>query len=292
MLATLGKLPTTPDWAFEFKWDGVRAVTYVQNGLVEVVSRNDRAITSTYPELRALARLPDVVLDGEIVALHKQRPRFAKLQNRMHVGRPSDELLRNVPVVYYVFDLMYLKGTKLTGTGYRERRKALEALGIDLPQARTPPSFVDTDGQDVLASAEEHGLEGVVAKRLGSLYEPGKRSAAWIKVPLVKTQEVVIGGWQPGEGRRQGTIGSLLLGIPDEQGLRYVGKVGTGFTEKMLRELHHLLSRRSTSPFYNKAPNAQWVEPTLIGEVEFRQWTEDGRLRHSSWRGLRPDKTD
>lgn len=266
MLATPGELPDTDGWAFEFKWDGVRAITYVQNGLVEVVSRNDRAITNTYPELRATGRLPDVVLDGEIVALDQGRPSFERLQLRMHVARPAQDAIRKVPVAYYVFDLLHLKGDSLVHLPYAERRKALESLGIDFPEVRVPPSFTDTDGELVLASAKEHQLEGVIAKRVHAQYEPGKRSRAWVKVPLVQTQEVVIGGWLPGEGRRAGTIGSLLLGVPDADGLRYVGKVGTGFTDAMLRDLQHRLTPAGRSPF-TETPgerNVRWVTPRLV----------------------------
>jgi bifunctional non-homologous end joining protein LigD len=289
MLATPGPLPVTAGWAFEFKWDGVRAVTYVRNGIVEVVSRNDRSITTTYPELRAVGRLPDVVLDGEVVALDRGRPSFSKLQHRMHIARPSDEVLRRVPVAYYVFDLLWLRGESLVRVPYLERRDLLKDLGVDVP-----PFFTDVRGADVLESAREHGLEGVIAKRATSPYEPGKRSPAWVKVPLLQTQEVVIGGWLPGEGRRAGTIGSLLLGVPSDDGLRYVGKVGTGFTDPMLRRLHRTLTRRASSPFIEvpalHARGVQWVEPEWVGEVEYRAWTPEGRLRHSSWRGLRPDK--
>jgi bifunctional non-homologous end joining protein LigD len=149
-----------------------------------------------------------------------------------------------------------------------------------------------------LAAAQEQQLEGIVAKRLDSVYEPGRRSKNWIKVKLVNTQEVVLGGWKPGKGRRAGTVGSLLLGIPGPGGLQYVGHVGTGFTREMLDDLHRRLRalERKTSPFAGELPprdakDAHWVTPKLVGEVSFSEWTRDGRLRHPSWRGLRPDKS-
>ncbi|TQM78480.1 bifunctional non-homologous end joining protein LigD [Saccharothrix saharensis] len=302
MLAAPGQLPTGAGWAFEFKWDGVRAVTYVRGGRVRAMTRNDLEVSATYPELRALATLPgdhEVVLDGEIVALGARRqPDFGRLQARMHVARPGDELLARVPVVYYVFDLLHVDGRSLLGAPYARRREELGGLGLGgVPGVRVPPSFTEVDGEDVLAVASDYGLEGVVAKRVTSRYEPGRRSTAWVKVPLVRTQEVLIGGWRPGDGRRAGTIGSLLLGVPSDDGLRYVGKVGTGFTHSALLDLQERLRplARTGSPFVDPVPadqarRAHWVRPELVGEVEYRTWTTDGRLRHSSWRGLRPDK--
>ncbi|MEU4446433.1 non-homologous end-joining DNA ligase [Actinosynnema sp. NPDC050801] len=302
MLASSGQLPTGSGWAFEFKWDGVRAVTYVRGGRVRAMTRNDLEVSATYPEVRALSALlgdREAVLDGEIVALGTRRqPDFGLLQSRMHVARPGDDLLARVPVVYYAFDLVHLDGRSLLGVPYSERRAELAALGLgDLAEVRVPPSFTDVDGRDVLAVAADYGLEGVVAKRVTSRYEPGRRSAGWVKAPLVRTQEVLIGGWRPGDGRRAGTIGSLLLGVPSDAGLRYVGKVGTGFTHSTLLDLQERLRplARTASPFVGPVPaeharRAHWVRPELVGEVEYRTWTTDGRLRHSSWRGLRPDK--
>lgn len=302
MLASPGRLPPGPGWAFEFKWDGVRAVTYARGGRVRAMTRNDLEVSGTYPEVRALSALlgdHDAVLDGEIVALgERKQPDFGRLQTRMHVARPGGDLLARVPVVYYVFDLLHLDGRSLLGAPYAERRQELVALGLGgRPEVRVPPSFGEVHGEDVLAVAEDYGLEGVVAKRVTSRYEPGRRSAAWVKVPLVRTQEVLIGGWRPGDGRRAGTIGSLLLGVRCDDGVHYVGKVGTGFTHSALLALEERLRplERAESPFVDAVPadharRAHWVRPELVGEVEYRAWTTDGRLRHSSWRGLRPDK--
>jgi bifunctional non-homologous end joining protein LigD len=302
MLASPGPLPTGPGWAFEFKWDGVRVVAYARGGHVRAMTRNDLEVSATYPEVGALTTLlgdHEAVLDGEIVALGaRKQPDFGRLQSRMHVVRPGDDLLVRVPVVYYVFDLLHLDGRSLLGVPYSQRREELAALALGgRPEVRVPPSFTDADGSDVLAVAEDYGLEGVVAKRVTSRYEPGRRSTAWVKVPLLRTQEVLIGGWQPGDGRRAGTIGSLLLGVLSDDGLRYVGKVGTGFTHSALLDLQERLRplARHGSPFVGQVPadharRAHWVRPELVGEVEYRTWTTDGRLRHSSWRGLRPDK--
>ena len=302
MLASSGQVPTGVGWAFEFKWDGVRAVTYVRGGRVRAMTRNDLEVSATYPEVSALSALlgdRDAVLDGEVVALGAQRqPDFGRLQSRMHVARPGDDLLARVPVVYYVFDLLHVDGRSLLDAPYSQRREELSGLGLGgRAEVRVPPSFAEADGEDVLAVAADYGLEGVVAKRVTSRYEPGRRSTAWVKVPLLRTQEVLIGGWRPGDGRRAGTIGSLLLGVRSDDGLRYVGKVGTGFTHSALLDLQERLRplARQGSPFADPVPadharRAHWVRPELVGEVEYRTWTTDGRLRHSSWRGLRPDR--
>jgi bifunctional non-homologous end joining protein LigD len=302
MLAGAGQLPTGPGWAFEFKYDGVRAITYSSGSQVRVLSRNSNDVTTTYPELAAVAGLlggHSAILDGEIVALEGgDRPSFARLAERIHVAAPTPSLLRTVPVLYYLFDLLWIDGTSLLDEPYDRRRQLLAGLALDGPAVRTPRYFTDVDGTAVLASAELNGLEGVVAKRRNAPYRPGRRSTdAWTKVPLVRTQEVLILGWKPGQGRRAGTIGSLLLGVLDDSGsLRFAGHVGTGFTDAMLHHLQEQLSAiaRPTPPVpdvpRDQARHARWVEPELVGEVAFRNWTPDGRLRHPSWRGLRPDR--
>ncbi|MEU8817253.1 non-homologous end-joining DNA ligase [Actinoplanes sp. NPDC048796] len=301
MLAALGPLPTGPGWAFEFKYDGVRAVTYAAGGEVRALTRNDNDVTTTYPELAEIATLLDgrqAILDGEIVALEAgERPSFALLQNRMHVAAPPAALLHTVPIRYYVFDVLRLDGESTIDLPYRRRRELLAALRLDGATVRTPANFPDADGTIVLDAAKLSGFEGVVAKREDGVYRPGRRSPEWTKVPLIRTQEVLIVGYEPGEGRRSGTIGSLLLAVPDqEQSLRYAGQVGTGFTDAMLQHLQAELdaARRTTAPVpgvpRDHARHARWVEPTLVGEVAFRNWTVDGRLRHASWRGLRPDR--
>jgi bifunctional non-homologous end joining protein LigD len=297
------ELPRDDDqWAYEFKWDGVRGISYVDEGRVRVLSRSDRDITLTYPELAELGALTDrpAVFDGEIVALRDGRPDFGALQSRMHVQRPTERLLAAVPVEYYVFDVLYLDDRMLIDEPYERRRAALDDLAPAGRHIRTSPWFVGC-GQDVLAASVANGLEGVIAKRLDSGYQPGKRSRAWLKVKNVRHQEVVIGGWKPGAGRRAGAIGSLLLGVNndrhDGRGLEFVGHVGTGFTDAMLRDLAVRLRplERPTSPFAGEVPrefarHAHWVEPLLVGEVAYGELTTEGRLRHPTWRGLRPDK--
>lgn len=305
MLATPGELPGLADddrYAYEMKWDGVRAVAYVQHAEVRVMTRNDRDVTATYPELLEVAQAVaghDAVLDGEIVAFDDGRPSFAALQQRMHVGDVDQarRLARQVPVSYLVFDVLWLDGEDLTRWPYDKRRARLEGLGIDRTAIQVPPVFFGS-GADALYASQSTGLEGILAKRRDARYEPGRRSRSWIKVKNIRSQEVVIGGWRPGSGRREGGIGSLLLGIPSDDGLTYVGHVGTGFTQAMLDDLKARLTRleRVSSPFDQPLAradgrDARWVTPKLVGEVVFGEWTRDGRLRQPSWRGLRPDKS-
>jgi bifunctional non-homologous end joining protein LigD len=301
MLAVPGDLPTGPGWAYEYKWDGVRAVTYVNRaGQLRVMSRNDRDVTETYPEIGVLAGLVSgraVVLDGELVTLDRRGvPSFANLQRRMHVVAPSRTLIASAPVQYVVFDLLYLD-RPIVNRPLSHRRAALERLPLDDPRVLLSPVF-DRDPDAVMAAAREQRLEGVVSKRTDSAYQPGRRSPAWRKTALIQTTEVIIAGYKPGEGRRVGTVGSLVLGVHDADGrLVYVGGVGTGFTGEMLDDLQRRLRplEGATSPFASPIPPADakgvhWVEPVLVGEVVYRTFTPDHRLRHSSWRGLRPDR--
>ena len=277
---------------------GVRAITYVGGDQVRLVSRNDKEMAGSYPELAVLAdriRAP-VILDGEIVALRAGRPDFGVLQSRMHVRRPTARLIEHAPVhlYLYLFDLLYQGPDSLLELPYTERRARLEDLGLNTDPVRTPPWFRD-DAEVVLAVSLEHGLEGVVGKPLASRYWPGRRRD-WIKVKNVRAQEVIICGWKPGQGRRADTIGSLLVGVYGDDGrLRYAGNVGTGFTEAMFTGLMAQLGplQRETSPFGAPVPyarGAHWVEPRLVGEVAFTEWTADGSMRHPSWRGLRAGK--
>ena len=202
-----------------------------------------------------------------------------------------------VPVVYVIFDLLHLDGRSLLREPYEKRREQLDALGLAGASWQVSPVF-DGPGADVLAASRDQGMEGVLAKRRDSIYEPGKRTQTWRKVKHVRAQEVIIGGWRPGKGRRADKIGSLILAIPENGKLRYVGQVGTGFTEALLADLGARLGRleRKSSPFATELPravrrDAHWVTPKLVGEVAFTEWTPDGLLRHPSWRGLRPDKS-
>ncbi|MBY6062527.1 ATP-dependent DNA ligase [Microbacterium esteraromaticum] len=297
----------TPAWA-EVKWDGIRAIGTWQasdaGGRFTLRARSGTDITSRYPELTAdgAPDLPasDAVVDGEIVAFDAQgRPSFARLQDRMHLTRPREierEVVRT-PVIYVLFDLLRLDGHDLTGLPLRQRRELLERLASDLDApVQVPPVFDDLDA--ALALSRDYGLEGIVIKDPASPYRAGTRSASWLKIKNTQTQEVVIVGIRPGQGNRAGGIGSLLLAVPDEAGrLRYVGRVGTGFTDRMLRDLDQRLQPlRIEHPPLEGVPDADrrdalWVRPTLVGEVEFANWSPAGVLRHSRWRGLRPDKT-
>ncbi len=303
MLATLGDLPMSGSWAYEFKWDGARAIVRVDaEGGVAVASRNDRDVTATYPELHQLGSLASgrrLTVDGEIVALDRSGvPSFSLLQRRMHVVRPSPTLVSRVPVRLYVFDVVYLDDRLTTTLRYVQRRKLLAGLHLADTAVATPQWWDGGAGEEVMTAAASLGMEGVIAKRMDSVYEPGVRSRSWIKAPFNRTVEVVIGGWTPGSGRRANSIGSLLLGMYDENGrLRYVGHVGTGFTQHMLAELYRLLAPLSVdaSPFGEPVPreharDARWVTPSLVGDVAYRAVTPDSRLRHPSWRGLRPDR--
>jgi len=288
-------------WAFELKWDGVRAIVRIDAGRVEARSRNDRDVTVAYPELGRLTDLlpGGLLLDGEMVAFDAAgRPSFELLQSRMHISTAerATHLAAETPVRFLVFDLLFAAGRSLVGSPYAERRALLEALALDDPAATTSPAW-QGGGADVLAASRAQHLEGIVAKRLDSAYEPGRRSRMWRKLKNIRTQEVVIGGWRPGNGRRAGAIGSLLVGVPGPAGLDYAGHVGTGFTERALADLGEQLAplARDSSPFAVDLPtadrrDAHWVDPRLVGEAAFTVWTRDGRLRHPTWRGLRPDK--
>ncbi len=303
MLATTADLPgDDAGWTYEMKWDGVRTIGYVDGGRLTLLSRNDHDVTSTYPELRRLGESlgsTQVILDGEIVAFDELgRPSFGRLQQRLGVTAAAQtrRLAAEHPVVYILFDLLHLDGQSTLSLPYAQRRELLEGLELSGPAWQTPPAL-DGEGTDLLAATREQGLEGIVAKRTDSTYQPGRRTASWLKIKNILDVEVVVGGWSPGTGRRSDTLGALLVGIPEDEGLRYVGKVGTGFSDALLRDLEKRLTRleRKTSPFLDvprkDAKDAHWCSPTLVGEVAYSSWTNDGRLRHPRWRGLRPDKS-
>jgi bifunctional non-homologous end joining protein LigD len=304
MLATPGALPPLDqdeDWAYEFKWDGVRALARVEGGRLRLHARKGNDITARYPELRFLGEelgSTEAWLDGEIVALVDGRPSFYALQHRIHAEgeRAIKRAVAETPITYLIFDVLHLEGRSTLELPYSDRRELLERLELAGPNWHTSPMYVG-DGGAVAEAAREQRLEGVIAKRLASRYFPGRRSPDWIKIAETRPVEVIIGGWRPGEGRREDTLGSLMIGVPTAEGLRYVGQVGTGFTDEVLKSLIAKLraAERKTPPFVNEVPRdrakgAHWVDPSLVGEVEFLNWTADGRLRAPRWRGLRTDK--
>ena len=315
MMAVLASgLPRDEDrYGLEFKWDGIRAVTFWDGQNVRLVSRNRIDLTVRYPELLPLGDALGshrAVLDGEIVALDaapgvlaksrdfvgwEGRPSFELLQQRMGLTAEADvrRKMVDVPVTYMVFDAIWLDGRPLTGEQYERRRALLEELGLAGPHWQTPAYQVD-HGQALLQTSREKGLEGLIAKRIDSVYELGRRSGAWLKVKHRLRQELVIGGWLEGEGRRRGLPGALLVGYYQDGRFVYAGKVGTGFTDAMLARLHALMQplERSEPPFeVGKPPSrAHFVEPKLVAEFEFSEWTRAGELRAPSFKGLREDK--
>lgn len=300
MLATLGPPPTGDGWGWEFKWDGYRALAAVAGERLALWSRSGRGVTDAYPELAGLPTALSgraVLLDGEIVAPDEQgRPSFSLLQQRNR-SRPDRGLVERVPVQYYVFDVLVVDGEPVMGLPYEQRRALLEDVRPEHERVVVPPTTEGMSGEQMLAIAREHGLEGVVAKRRGSLYRPGRRSPDWIKVPLTRRTEVVVGGWTPGEGRRHGSFGAVLVGAHDEHGdLVYLGRVGTGWRDSALRTLRTRLDQMAspTCPFASVprevARQAHWVRPELVGEVRYRELTSDGFLRGPAWLGDRPDR--
>jgi bifunctional non-homologous end joining protein LigD len=304
MKATLARLPPDDEgWAYEIKWDGVRALAFCEPGHLRLVTRTGRDVTRRYPEVRGIlgqlgAR--EALLDGELVAFDERgRPSFQLLQRRMHVESEAvvRRLRESIPVTYVIFDLLHLDGRSLLELPYEERRRELEALGLDGERWQVP-RYHRGNGAALLAASRERGLEGIIAKRLDSPYRPGKRGRDWLKIKNVRGQEVVIGGWVPGQGQRRGRIGALVVGYYERDGeerrLRYAGKVGTGFSEEELGMLAARLGplRRRTSPFEGRQPpkEAIFVEPELVCEVEFSEWTRAGTLRQPSYKGLRDDK--
>jgi bifunctional non-homologous end joining protein LigD len=302
MLARLAKLPASDrDWGVEVKWDGVRAIAYCRPGRLELQTRNLNEVTSQYPEVRRLSRQlgsRDAVLDGELVAFDENgRPSFERLQQRIHQTSASvvRRRMKSHPVTYVIFDLLYLDGLNLMGEPYSRRRELLEGLELAGESWQTP-GCSRGHAKELLAASAEQELEGIVLKRLDSPYSPGRRTGSWLKVKNLGRQEFVIGGWLPGEGRRRGSLGALLLGHFDPEGeaLRYAGKVGTGFSDRDLEELLGRLRplRRKANPFAGRRGprQANFVEPRLVAEIEFRELTAEGMVRHGSYKGLREDK--
>jgi bifunctional non-homologous end joining protein LigD len=292
MLATLGDtLPTGDDWLFEVKFDGYRALATIRDGACRLVSRNDNDLTGRFPELAdelvKAVKTPHAVLDGEICRLDETgRSSFSELQ------RGSG------PLVFYAFDVLELDGAALVELPLRERQEQLGRL-LDERSRAVRRSVAFEDGAALLEAAREKGLEGVIAKRASSRYVPGKRSRDWRKLKLHNEDEFVVAGYTRGSGRRSGTFGALVLAVRDQGELRYVGNVGTGFDDREIDRLLALLAplRRATTPLAEppkmlrvRTDDVQWVEPELVAQVRYGEWTHDGRLRHPTYLGLRDDK--
>jgi bifunctional non-homologous end joining protein LigD len=301
MMAKLtDKIPAPDDaWGFEFKWDGIRAVAYVDGGIVKLISRSGEHITPRYPEIHAMGRAlgsRQVILDGEIVALDdKGRPSFEEIQQRMGLTSETEirRKMKEVPVTYMIFDVVWQDGHALLDKPYTERRATLAKLKLAGASWQTPP-YEKGGGKAMLQASAKAGLEGIVAKKLDSKYEPGRRSGAWQKIKNRNRQELVIAGWLEGEGKRKGYPGALLVGYYKDGKFVYAGKVGTGFTEVTLEKLNKLLKplARKTSPFDEGSPPraAHFVEPKIVGEFEFVEWTKSGQLRAPAFKGFREDK--
>ena len=303
MLATLtAEAFDDPEWVFEPKWDGIRAIA-VCGEETRLVSRNHKDITVAYPELHDLhdqVVALDAMLDGEIVAFDEAVPSFHRLQQRMHLRDPRkiEQMAKRIPAAFLVFDLLYLDDEDLTGRPLEERRRLLEESIVPTETMQLSP-VTDGEGVALFEAAAAQGLEGIMAKRRSSRYQPGARSRDWLKAKVTFDADVVIVGWTEGEGRRAGTLGSLVMAVFDGPDLRYVGNVGTGFDRESLADALERLQglgeaeRSFPADVVRSRPElrgAHWVSPTLVAKVEHRQLTSAGRLRAPSFQGFREDK--
>ena len=290
-------------YVLEPKWDGVRIIFTVHEGSVRLASRNGRDVTSHYPELAGMAKCLDgrsAVLDGEVVTFDERgAASFQRLQQRMHVAKPSAELVAAVPVAAMLFDLLWLDGELLTGLPQRERRRRLEELGVEGDCWRLTPLLPPAPADELLRACDDVGLEGYMVKRPEATYLPGRRSTAWAKLKCIQRREVVVGGWVEGQGGRRGSIGSLAVGLHDldrETGgagdkLRYLGTVGSGLTEDWIRQLKTVCERLATTenPFAEHLLGLHFLEPRLVAEVAYTLITDGGTLRHPVLHGFRTD---
>ncbi|WP_436793787.1 non-homologous end-joining DNA ligase [Actinospongicola halichondriae] len=300
MKATSGPLPVSDEWLYEIKWDGMRLVVTIDDGGVRLTSATGNDATASYPELVGLTDalgVESAVLDGEVVAFDDRgRPDFGRLQQRMHVSNPRQaaERAAAVPAVLCLFDLLALDGRDVTGLPLVDRRRLLEHL-VE-PGAHWQVPDAHDDGRALLDAADAAGLEGVVAKRRDSTYRPGSRTKDWVKVKIRRRQEFVVGGWGAGDGGRAGRIGGLLVGYHEPAGgpLRFAGRVGSGLSDREIDVLTDLFVEREASPFdplppANQLRGVTWVEPEVVVEVEYAEWTSEGRLRHPTYAGRRID---
>jgi bifunctional non-homologous end joining protein LigD len=287
------ELPRGPEWAYEVKWDGVRALADTTSGRLRLWSRNEREITAAYPELRGLSSIRDGVLDGEIVLMAEGIPSFTALAERMHVRDPrrAAALAAQRPVTFLVFDVLRLDGVDVTGYTYDKRRDALTQL--ELPD-RVDLSPVYPDGQELWEVTKQLGLEGVVAKRRSSRYVLGRRSPDWVKAPHRRTRAALVGGWRV-ETNGSGRMGAVLFGARDARGaLRFLGRAGSGLTGRRAAELQKLLVPRTDSPFDDEVPAVDargtlWCEPTVVVDTLYLARNPTGRLRQPVVRAVRTD---
>ena len=295
MLATRGdRVPTGPGWCHEVKWDGMRALVTVADGVVRAVSRNGNDVTGAFPELAVLAGLGhDVVLDGELVALVEGRPDFSALAHRLK-RRARVASGDATPVTLLAFDVLQCDGVDLRPQPLEVRRTVLDGLGLADLSAGVQVSPVHDDGELLWRVTREQGLEGVVSKRWASRYLEGVRSPDWLKFPHRDRTSWVVGGWRPETGS-QHRVGSLLVGEPTPEGLRYRGRVGSGVAGRAAQQLAEALATRGRemSPFLEvpriDAAGARWVEPHLVVDVESLGFSAHGRLRQPAYVGLRDD---
>jgi DNA ligase D-like protein (predicted ligase) len=298
MLATLtDRRFSEPDWIFERKLDGVRALAFRKGDRVRLLSRNRKDLYRTYPEVvEALAGQPalDVVVDGEVVAFEGRQTSFARLQGRMQLRDPDRARISGIAIFYYAFDLLHLEGHDLTRLPLR-RRKSLLRQGLRFADPLRFLTHRAEHGERYHREACDRGWEGLIAKRASGPYAGG-RSTDWLKFKCVADQELVIGGFTDPKGSRAG-FGALLVGHYEDGKLAYAGKVGTGYNEGVLRDLREEMDRlaREDPPFELRTGNlprrdVHWVEPRLVGQIGFTEWTGDGRLRHPRFQGLRRDK--
>ncbi|MGZ4113907.1 MAG: non-homologous end-joining DNA ligase, partial [Actinomycetota bacterium] len=304
MLAEAGGKPFDgKDWWFEPKLDGIRTLATMSTGETRLQTRNGRDVTDTYPELHMIHELVNqvhAVIDGEIVAFDADgRPSFETLQQRMNLknDREIKRMTKQIPVTLVAFDQLWLDGEELIGLKLEERRELLDGV-VERDERLEVITHVEGEGKAFVEAARNLRLEGVVAKKKGSKYQPGRRTPDWKKIKLTNTQDCVILGWTKGEGSRGQTFGALLVGAYVDGELRWIGQVGTGFTQKMqeivLEQLKPLV--RKTPPIDDKelraVKGATWVEPKIVCEVQYLELTKStNKMRAPSFKGLRPDKT-
>lgn len=295
-------LPTGDEWAHEAKWDGMRVLAEARDGVVTLRSRTGRDVTVAYPELTAPGGpaevYDDLLLDGEVVALRDGVPSFHALTDRIHVtsARRAEQLARAMPVTFMAFDVLRVLGQDVTNQPWHARRRLLEQLDIDTPRWQVPPVY--DDGDLLLSVTQEQGLEGVVSKRRDSPYLPGRRSPDWVKLPHRATVSVVVGGWRPETGSAD-RLGAVLVGVPDDGGLRYAGRVGSGLAGRAGERLQGLLTALDEAdgpPFVGEVPRvdaagARWVTPEVVVDVAALGRTDGGRLRQPSYQRTRTDVT-